>query len=96
MEELTAAREIIDACDREMAALFEKRMAAAKSIALYKIEHGLPICVPEREQAVLKKNTALIHDAELHGYYIQFLQQIMDISKNYQEKLISDETEVRS
>ena len=34
MDELTAAREIIDACDREMAMLFERRMVLADFLCI--------------------------------------------------------------
>ena len=89
MDALAAARQVIEECDREMAALFEKRMAAAKDIAFCKKERGLPVYVPEREAWLLEKNSALISDPAVRAYYGEFLRQIMDVSKRYQQELIS-------
>ena len=89
MDEMERARLEIDEADREMAALFEKRMEAAKTIAFYKKERGLPIYVPERERAVISKNAALIQDPGIRAHYIQFLQHTMNASKRYQRELIS-------
>ena len=89
MDELAAARQVIDECDREMAVLFEKRMGAAKEIALYKKERGLPIYVPEREKEQLAKNSVLIRDPAIRAQYTYFLQHVMNASKRYQRELIS-------
>ena len=43
MDKLTNARETISAVDKEIAALFEKRMEAVRLVSEYKISHGLPI-----------------------------------------------------
>lgn len=89
MDGLTEARQAIEECDREMAALFEKRMEAVREIARYKKEHGLPVHVPERERELLLKNSALIRDPAVREYYLEFLQDVMDVSKRYQEALMS-------
>ncbi|MBQ2315988.1 MAG: chorismate mutase, partial [Clostridia bacterium] len=41
MNELSAAREIINETDAKIAELFEKRMDAAGLVAKYKREHGM-------------------------------------------------------
>ena len=89
MDELERARQIIDETDREMAALFEKRMEAARTIGFYKKERGLPIYAPEREKALIEKNAALIADPTVRAHYMQFLQHTMNASKRYQRELIS-------
>ena len=61
MDKLQDARIQINEIDKEMAALFERRMQAAKSIAEYKKEHGLQIYDAGREQAVIEKNSAYIN-----------------------------------
>ena len=43
MDTLEQARAEIDAVDAQLAALFERRMAAVLSVAQYKQAHGLPI-----------------------------------------------------
>ena len=42
MDTLEQARAEIDAVDAQLAALFERRMAAVLSVAQYKQAHGLP------------------------------------------------------
>ncbi len=51
--DLTSLREQIDAVDRELTALFLRRMALSDKIAAVKAAEGLPILQPERERQVL-------------------------------------------
>ena len=60
MDTLEQARAEIDAVDAQLAALFERRMAAVLSVAQYKQAHGLPIFDAAREAAVLEKAAARI------------------------------------
>ena len=87
MEKLTQARETISAIDKEIAALFEKRMDAVRMVSEYKIAHGLPIYDEARENALIERNSALIEDAELRPYYVDFLRNTMRVSRNFQAKL---------
>lgn len=89
MDKLGEARQTINEIDEKMARLFEERMQAAKSIASYKKEHGLPIYDADREQTVIERNKVFIKDGEIGAYYPRFLSDIMAISKQYQERLIS-------
>lgn len=89
MDKLTEARTAINTIDKEMAALFERRMQAVKSVAEYKKEHGLPIYDAAREQAVIERNCAYIGDYDVRSYYARFLNDMMAVSKQYQERLIS-------
>lgn len=88
MTKLTLAREEITSIDKQMAQLFEKRMQAARMVAEYKREKGLPIFDAGREQYLIEKNTAYIGDDELRDYYVDFLKSTMDISKSYQKRLL--------
>ncbi len=88
MDKLKQAREIIDEADRDIAALFCRRMEAARMIAEYKMERGLPIYDGDRERAVLDRNVAYVPDEELKTYYISLLQSMMGISKQYQSRLM--------
>lgn len=85
---LEQARKEINRIDREMAALFCQRMDAAAKIAAYKKETGMPIFDPEREREVLRKNTELLEREELRSYYADYLQNMMDLSKKYQKRLL--------
>ena len=54
MDALEQARAEIDTVDAQLAALFERRMAAVLQVAEYKRAHGLPVYDAARETAVLK------------------------------------------
>jgi chorismate mutase len=61
-EELKRLRKEIDVLDREMIALVEKRVEAAKKIGALKAKKGLQISDPAREKEVLENaanNTTL-------------------------------------
>ncbi|MBQ9189604.1 MAG: chorismate mutase [Clostridia bacterium] len=85
--QLEQARETINAVDAKMAALFAERMAAVADVAAYKREHGLPIYDAEREKAVLQRGAARYGDDETRVFYSMFLQDVMDVSKRYQQVL---------
>lgn len=89
MDQLEQSRMDIEQIDRDMASLFCRRMDAARRIAAYKKEHALPILNEERERLLLEKNTALIPDEALKNYYVNFLRAVMDVSKQYQHRLLS-------
>lgn len=89
MNKLENARETINRIDAEMAALYEERMRAARDVAEYKEENGLPIFDPAREEAVILRNAARIENPEFRGMYQKFLQFLMDQSKDYQKSLLS-------
>ena len=88
MDELTKARKKINEIDEQMSKLFEQRMKTSKEVAEYKIKHSLPIYDEKREQEVINKNLQYIEDNEIKEYYIDFLTEVMNISKKYQEKII--------
>ena len=84
---LDEAREIINRVDEQMAKLFLERMDAVKNVCEYKQENGLPILDPKREAAVIERNAAAVEDEMLKGYYIDFLKDVMSISRAYQHRL---------
>ena len=84
---LEQARQIINEVDSQMAELFVKRMRAAELVFEHKKEYGLPILDEKREQIVIEKNTALVEDDSLKGYYIDFLKHIMSVSRAYQYRM---------
>lgn len=88
MDLLQHARTEIDAIDAQMAELFEKRMQAVKEVAQYKAQTGKPVFDPERENAVIEKNTARIRDEELRPYYRAFQQSAMAVSRAFQRQLL--------
>jgi len=88
MAELESAREIINSVDKQMAELFEKRMAAALKIAEYKKKNGLPVEDLARENEVIEKNLKNLKNEELSSYYVSFLKSNMEISKSYQHRVL--------
>lgn len=84
---LEEARAEIAAIDREMAALFARRMAAAERIAAWKAERGLPIRDEAQEARVLERNATQIDDPAKRALYLDFLRQVMRLSRQYQEQL---------
>ena len=86
---LENARTIINEVDSQMAALFVKRMRAAELVYEHKKEFGLPILDQNREDAVIEKNSALIEDEVLKGYYIDYLKHLMSVSRAYQYRMQS-------
>lgn len=89
MDELQQAREEIDRVDREMAALFVRRMRAVEQVADYKKAHGLPVFDGAREDAVVAKNSAYVEDEDIRPYYVEFLRDTMKASRHYQRKRLS-------
>ena len=86
---LEEARRIINEVDSKMAELFVKRMRAAEMVYEHKKEFGLPILDQKREDAVIERNSALVEDEVLKGYYIDYLKHVMSVSRAYQYRMQS-------
>ena len=86
---LDEARRIINEVDAQMAELFVRRMRAAETVYEYKKELGLPILDEKREAAVIERNSALVEDEGLKGYYVDFLRNVMSLSRAYQHRMQS-------
>ncbi|MBO5869167.1 MAG: chorismate mutase [Clostridia bacterium] len=84
---LEEARSIINSVDEQMAKLFVERMKAVKTVYEYKKEYGLPILDQKRENEVVKRNSTYVEDEILKGYYIDFLKNMMSVSRTYQHRL---------
>lgn len=88
MTELDKARQTINEVDKQMAELFKTRMDAVKAVAEYKRTHGLQVTDNAREAEVIRRNSKMVEDETLKSYYVDFLQHNMDISKNYQHRIL--------
>ncbi len=88
MDKLLKAREIINETDKQIAALFEKRMEAVKMVAEYKKERGLPVFDASREDTVVRNNLDNIEDEEIKEFYVPFIRSTMDISKRFQHRIL--------
>lgn len=90
MKSLDEARQEINDIDKEMAALFCRRMEVARDIAAYKKEHGLSVYDSKREEELVAHNSALAEDVLLREYYVSFLRGTMKVSRDYQSRLLED------
>ena len=86
---LDEVREIINEVDLKMAELFVKRMRATEMVYEHKKQYGLPILDQTRENEVIEKNIELIEDEVLKGYYIDYIKNMMSISRAYQYRMQS-------
>ncbi len=89
MSDLEKARQEINEIDKEMAALFERRMMAAEKIAAHKKANGLSVKDEAREKALIEKNCSYISSTAIEPYYARFLRGVIDLSCDYQEKLLT-------
>lgn len=87
-------REAIDDIDSQIIELFEKRMDVSKKVGLYKRQNDLPIFVPDREQEILNNKVKLLKNKELEPYCLDFFQNLMDVSKDLQKKIVFDDMEL--
>ena len=85
---LEEARQVINRIDKQMAELFEERMQAVEQVALYKIAHNLPVYDPERERFMIDRNCRFINNPAYLEYYNEYLQQLMQLSKRYQNSIV--------
>ena len=88
MNSLENARNEIREVDRQMAELFVRRMNAAKAVAEYKKERGLPVLDKQQEERVVERNCGYINDPELREFYVRFIRDTMSVSRGYQHRLI--------
>ncbi len=89
MNELENLRERIDTIDKELIALFEERMNVVNDIAAYKIKNNLPILNQNREDIVISKVKAIVKNKDYTDSAIDFIKDIMEISRKFQQKIIS-------
>ncbi len=90
---LAECRAEIDRIDREMALLFERRMAVAEHVGVYKKERGLAVRVPDRERELLEKNLNRLQNPALAPLYTEFLQNVVGLSCRVQEEILGTDAE---
>ena len=87
--DLESYRDEIDRIDREMARLFEQRMAAVASVADWKSAQNQSVFQPERERQVLANAGAAIADPVIRSYHQSVMKTILEVSKAFQQERIS-------
>ena len=89
MENLLELRNEIDAIDREIVDLFQKRMKISSEVAEYKISTGKKVFDRAREAQKIQAVTELAdNDFNRHGIE-ELFQQIMSMSRKLQYQLLA-------
>lgn len=88
MGNLEDYRREIDSIDRELIALFEKRMNVAIKVGEYKKERNLPIFNAKREEEVIEKNINLLNNREYSEITRNFFEKVMELSRSLQADLM--------
>ena len=91
--DLQECRAKIDEIDHELVRLFADRMNIVLDVAAYKKANGLPILDAAQERVVIERNLSYIDNDELRELYVQFLRQVMEVSKAYQRRLMTKEAD---
>ena len=76
----------IDAIDREIVALFERRMQVVVDVARIKKENGIAILDASREKEVITKVQSYLKDDTLKEELAEAYETLMKVSKDYQKK----------
>lgn len=87
---LEKQRAEIDAIDREIVALFERRMQVVVDVAQIKKENGIAILDANREKEVIQKVQSYLKDATLKEELAEAYETLMKVSKDYQKKRMND------
>ncbi len=86
-QDLNELRGQIDAIDRQLVELFLQRMQVVEGVARYKLENGMEVLQPQREQAVIEKARRLA-PPEMADYTAEFFEGVMAVSRHMQQDLI--------
>ena len=87
---LEKQRAEIDAIDREIVALFERRMQVVVDVARIKKENGIAILDTNREKEVIAKVQSYLNDSSLKEELAEAYETLMKVSKDYQKKRMND------
>ena len=85
MIDLQECRKEIDKIDKEMAILFSQRMELIELVKEEKKKNNLPTYNEAREKEIKAKNMLFVN-SEYVEEYKEFIDSILKISKEYQEK----------
>lgn len=89
--DMTDYRERIDEIDRELTALFARRMEVAAQIAAYKREQGLPVLDVRREREKLLAVAEASPEA-IREYTPRLFSLLMELSRSYQSAALGRDT----
>lgn len=88
--DLGALRQEIDEIDRQIVALYEKRMEVSRQVAAYKISTGKKVFDKAREEEKLRTVKGLTHSSfNSHGIE-ELFEQIMSMSRKLQYQMLTE------
>ena len=93
MKELTELRSELDALDRELVALLEKRLEGADGVAAYKLAKGLPVLDASREEQVIASRQAMMTRPGFEEHVANVFRAVMAMSRAEQERFLQAERE---
>ncbi len=88
MISLEECRAALDAVDREIVRLYEKRMTIVQDVARYKMAKGLPVLDRSREEQVLDSRTAMLQDPSRTESLRTLFECLMALSRAEQEAML--------
>lgn len=91
--ELNDIRKEIDEIDKELVALYIRRMKCSAEVAEYKKENNMPILDATRERALINKVSEL-SGSEFEGYARTLYSTILDLSRSYQHSKLGETSEL--
>lgn len=83
--DLLEIRNKIDKIDSKLVELLEERLNIVEEVACFKKKTGKKIFDEVREKEVIDKNIKKVKNKELEHYMKMIIQDIMDVSKEYQK-----------
>lgn len=87
--DLGELRNKIDRADQMLLTSFVTRMRIVKEVAEYKKKNGMAVFDPEREKEKLDEIRRISPD-DMEDSCVMLYNKIMEISKDFQEKIISE------
>ena len=88
MAERQAAEEQVKNADLQMRELFLQRLEAVRAVARWKKERGLPAEDREQESQLLEELSAGVEDEAQRSFYLCFLQDVLNVSNQWQHHLM--------
>lgn len=88
--DLSELRIQIDAIDKDIVELYEKRMDICRQVAEYKIENGKKVFDKVREEEKIAKVKSLTHNAFNSVGIQELFEQIMSMSRKLQYQLLAE------
>ena len=90
--QLLELRNQINEIDKELTALFQRRMELCASVAAYKKENGIEVLDSSREDEILKRVAALCNE-DTSPYTVELYKAIFEISRSYQASILARQSD---